>query len=86
MAGNGARDTYRVLKNSRRNFQKPLLVRDGGTTQIVGSRMGPIGLLTGIPDVNVPMPPESEYQGFSTATSAQASANLLTGGAHDTIN
>jgi len=28
-------------------FQKPLLVRDAGTIQIAGSRMGPIGFLVG---------------------------------------
>ncbi len=37
----------RAPKISRRNFQKPLLVRHGGTIQIAGSRMGPIGFLGG---------------------------------------
>lgn len=31
----------------RRNFQKPPLVRDSGTIQIAGSRMGPVGFLQG---------------------------------------
>ena len=35
----------RAQKFRRRNFQKPLLVGDGGTIQIAGSRMGPIGFL-----------------------------------------